>query len=230
MSRAEAGNRMHPWLSPLHAAFRLHGNAEDAAAMMAYMKDVAPFFGIKAVPRRELLAEHIAVHGAPPLDELPAIARAAFGYPEREMHHSAVDLLVKHARKLTPGHLPLVEELITTKSWWDTVDALAIRVAGVIMKRHPKEIAKWNKRWITSDDLWLNRTAILFQNRWKKDTDQALLFANIDRHAARPDFFMRKAIGWALRELGATDPEAVKRFVKTRKLSALSEREALRKL
>ena len=93
-----------------------------------------------------------------------------------------------------------------------------------------KEIARWNKRWVKSPDKWLNRTAILFQNRWKKDIDQALLFANIDRHAAHPDFFIRKAIGWALRELGATDPESVKRFVKARKLSPLSEREALRKL
>ncbi|MFZ1694047.1 MAG: DNA alkylation repair protein [Flavobacteriales bacterium] len=221
---------MHPWLAPLHDSFRRNRNAENAAAMEAYMKGIAPFFGIKAVPRRELLAEHIAMHGAPALDELPAIARAAFACPEREMHHTALDILMKHARKLTPDHLPLVEELITTKSWWDTVDALAIHVVGMILKRYPKEITEWNKRWITSKNLWLNRTAILFQNRWKEDTDQALLFANIDRHAAHPDFFMRKAIGWALRELGATDPTAVKRFVKLRKLSGLSEREALRKL
>lgn len=221
---------MHPWLAPLHAAFKRHRDADAAVAMTAYMKGIAPFFGIKAVPRRELLAEHIALHGPAPLEELPAIARDAFACPEREMHHTAVDLLVKHARKLGPEHLPLVEELITTKSWWDTVDALAIHVAGAILKRHPKEIAAWNRRWVTSRHMWLNRAAILFQNRWKGDTDRALLFANIDRHAAHPGFFMRKAIGWALRELGATDPGAVKRFVTSRRLAPLSEREALRKL
>lgn len=194
------------------------------------MKGIAPFFGIKAVPRRELLNEHIDAHGAPPQDELPVIARDAFSCPERELHHTAVDLLMKQAKKLGPEHLPLIEELITTKSWWDTVDALAIHVAGVILKRHPKEIAAWNERWINSDDLWLNRTAILFQNRWKDDTDRALLFTNIDRHCGRGEFFIRKAIGWALRELGATDPDAVRRYVKSRKLSPLSEREALRKL
>jgi 3-methyladenine DNA glycosylase AlkD len=101
---------------------------------------------------------------------------------------------------------------------------------GVILKKHPKEIAAWNRRWITSKDLWLNRTAILFQARWKEDTDRALLFANIDRHAAHPDFFIRKAIGWALRELSATDPHAVKAFVHSHQLSPLSGREALRKL
>lgn len=221
---------MHAWLVPLRDTFKRHGDREDAAVMESYMKGIAPFFGIKATPRRELLKEHIALYGPAAMDELPGIARAAFACPERELHQTAVDLLMKQARKLGPAHLPLVEELILTKSWWDTVDALAIHVAGVILKRHPKEIAAWNKRWINSDDLWLNRTAILFQNRWKEDTDQGLLFANIDRHAARKEFFIRKAIGWALRELSGTDPDAVRRFVATRDLSPLSEREALRKL
>jgi 3-methyladenine DNA glycosylase AlkD len=110
------------------------------------------------------------------------------------------------------------------------VDALAVHAVGVILKRHPKEIARWNKRWIGSEDLWLNRTAILFQNHWKGDTDRALLFANIDRLAERKEFFIRKAIGWALRELGATDPQAVRDFVRSRTLSPLSAREALRNL
>lgn len=221
---------MHPWLAPLHADFKRHADRDNAAAMHAYMKGIAPFFGIKATERRELLKEHIAEQGAPPLDELPAIARAAFACKEREMHHMAVDLLMKFAKKCNPDDLPLVEELVTTKSWWDTVDTLAVHVAGVILKRHPEEITKWNKRWINSEDLWLNRAAILFQNRWKEDTDRALLFANIDCHAAHKDFFIRKAIGWALRELSATDPKAVKDFVRSRKLSPLSEREALRKI
>ncbi|MBK8611932.1 MAG: DNA alkylation repair protein [Flavobacteriales bacterium] len=221
---------MHPWIAPLHATFKHHANAENAAAMSAYMKDRFPFFGIKAPQRRELVKDHSALYGAPALDELPAIARSAFALPQRELHQVAVDLLMKHAKKLGPADLPLVEELITTKSWWDSVDGLAIHVAGVILKKHPKEIAKWSKRWIGSSDMWLNRTAILFQARWKEDTDQALLFANIDRHVGHKDFFIRKAIGWSLRELGATDPEAVSAFVRSRKLSPLSEREAMKHL
>ncbi|MBK6368409.1 MAG: DNA alkylation repair protein [Flavobacteriales bacterium] len=78
--------------------------------------------------------------------------------------------------------------------------------------------------------MWLNRTAIIFQLQWKIETDQGLLFANIERHATHPDFFIRKAIGWALRSLGGTDPSAVLAFVRSRKLSPLSEREATRKL
>ena len=194
------------------------------------MKGIAPFFGLMTDKRRELVREHMAEHGAPDLDQLPEIARAAFACVEREMHYTAVDLLKKYAKKLGPEHLPLVEELITTKSWWDTVDILAIHVAGAILKAHPKEIPKWNKRWINSPHLWLNRTAILFQVAWKKDTHRELLFANILVHAAHKDFFIRKAIGWALRSLAETDPAAVKAFVRSHKLAPLSEREALRKI
>lgn len=221
---------VHPWLKPLGTLFKAHRSAEDATAMESYMKHIAPFFGIKAPDRRALLKVHMAEHGMPTPPELMAVARSAFAQPEREWHHTAVDLLMKQAKRLTPDDLPFLEELITTKSWWDTVDALAVHVVGAILKRHPEAIARWNERWITSPDLWLNRTAILFQNRWKADTDRALLFANITRHAAHRDFFIRKAIGWALRELAATDPGAVKAFVARQPLSALSRREALRKL
>lgn len=221
---------MHPWLAPLHATFKRNADAEQAVAMRAYMKDHFPFFGIMATERRELVKEHVGLHGAPAIDELPAIARSAFALPERELHQVAVDLLMKNAKKLGPEHLPLLEDVITTKSWWDSVDALAVHVVGVILRKHPKEIAKWNKRWISSEDLWLNRTAIIFQLQWRKDTDQGLLFANIERHASHKDFFIRKAIGWALRALAETDPVAVKAFVAAHALSPLSVREALRKL
>lgn len=221
---------MHSRLSPLHAAFKHHANPANAAAMRAYMKDRFPFFGIKAPERRALMKAHLEVHGMPPLEELPAVVRSAFAQPERELHYVAVDLLVRQAKKLGPEHLPLLEELITTQSWWDTVDALAVHGVGAVLKKHPTAIEEWNERWLDSDDLWLNRTAILFQNRWKEGTDQALLFANIDRHAGHKDFFIRKAIGWALREYGKTDPGAVLDFVHSRKLSPLSEREAVRNL
>jgi 3-methyladenine DNA glycosylase AlkD len=107
---------------------------------------------------------------------------------------------------------------------------LATNVVGVVLKRYPKEMPHWNERWVTSEDLWLIRTSILFQLKWRHDTDQALLFANIDRHAGHTDFFIRKAIGWALRHYGRTNPEAVHAYVAARKLSPLSVREALRRL
>ncbi|MCB0782613.1 MAG: DNA alkylation repair protein [Flavobacteriales bacterium] len=194
------------------------------------MKDIAPFFGLKTPLRRQLLKEHIATFGMPRVDELPDVVRSAYACEEREMHYVAMDLLVKVAKKLGPEHLPLLEELITTHSWWDTVDAYAANVVGVILKKHPQTIGDWNERWIRSSDMWLNRTAILFQLKWKQDTDEEMLFSNCAQHAAHSDFFIRKAIGWALRAYAETAPEAVQAFVATHTLSPLSKREALRKL
>jgi 3-methyladenine DNA glycosylase AlkD len=221
---------LHPWWESLVAQMRAQGVAKDAIAMEDYMKGIAPFLGIKTPARRALFKAHLADLGTPAMHELPAIVRSAFAQVEREWHYCAVDLVVKYARKLGPEHLPLLEELITTKSWWDTVDLLASNVVGVVLKRHPAAIASWNQRWIDSPDLWLNRTALLFQLRWKGGTDRDLLFDNASRHASHPDFFIRKAIGWALRAYSITDPRAVERFVAVTDLSALSKREALRLL
>jgi 3-methyladenine DNA glycosylase AlkD len=219
---------MHTYLAPLADPFRRAADPANAAAMERYMKDIAPFLGIKTPQRRALLKAHIDTHGLPPIAELPAICRSALAQPEREWHYCAVVLLVRLAKKLGPVHLPLIEELITTKSWWDTVDLLASNVVGVVLKRHSKEIARWNTRWIESPDLWLNRTAILFQLKWKGDTERELLFANIRRHAGHTDFFIRKAIGWALRELSRSDHRAVQAMLRVQPLSPLSRREALR--
>jgi 3-methyladenine DNA glycosylase AlkD len=219
---------LHPWWEPLRTEMSAHGRIQDAIAMQAYMKGIAPFLGIKTPARRALFKAHLALSGTPSMVELPAVVRAAFAQPEREWHYCAVDLLVKQARKLGPEHLPLLEELITAKSWWDTVDLLASNVVGVVLKRYPDAVARWNQRWVDSPDRWLNRTAILFQLKWKHDTEEALLFANVRQHAAHPDFFIRKAIGWALRAYSISAPLAVERFVAQQNLSPLSRHEALR--
>lgn len=221
---------MHPYLVPMYAELKAHRCAPNAAAVQAYMKDIAPFFGLLTKDRRSIMKAHLSEYGAPKLEDLPAIVRSAYTCKEREMHYVAMDLMVKYAKKLTPDHMPLLEELITTHSWWDTVDALAVNVVGVILRKHPRSIKEWNKRWVTSGNMWLNRTALLFQLKWKEDTDKELLFANIVRHADHKDFFIRKAIGWALRSYAETEPEAVKAFVASHELFPLSRREALRKL
>lgn len=223
---------MHPFLRPLAEQFASHADADEAAKMRAYLKGHFPFFGIKTPARRELMRAHLAEHGAPAVEELVAIARSAWAQPQREFHHVGVDLVQKAARKLGPEHLPWVEELVVTKSWWDTVDALAIHVAGPVLKRDARERKAWSKRWCNSTDLWLVRTSIIFQARYKQDTDTDLLFANITKHAAHPDFFIRKGIGWALRQHARTDPDAVRAFVGAHRdvLSPLSVREATKHL
>lgn len=225
-----SGAKLHPYWAPLAQPLAVAGNSTDAAAMQRYMKDVAPFFGLKTPQRRALQKAHMDRYGLPEVVELTAICRSAFAQQEREWHYCAVDLLQRMAKKLGAEQLPQVEELITTKSWWDTVDLLASNVAGVILQRHRAEVPAWSERWNHSDDRWLVRTAILFQLKWKAGTDQALLFDLVRNHANHPDFFIRKGIGWALRSYAYTDPEAVRRFVAHTALSPLSRREALKHL
>lgn len=163
-----------------------------------------PYFGIKTPERRALMKEHMGIYGVPALNDLPAIVRKAFAYPEREMHQVGVDLLISFGRLGWPttclcgrGHHH--EELVGQRGYTRSACGRGDPEA------QPEEIPKWNRRWIESGNMWLNRTAIIFQLQWKIETDQGLLFANIERHATHPDFFIRKAIGWALRSLGRTD-------------------------
>ena len=141
------------------------------------------------------------------------------------------DALRKHVKLLDAGHLAPLEELITTKSWWDTVDSLAAHTVGPLIAANP-ELAPVMDDWIVDDDIWLARTAIIYQLSYKERTDADRLFRYADQRAADTEFFIRKAIGWALRQYGRVDPDAVRAFVASREetLSGLTKREALKRL
>ncbi len=221
---------LHPYWVPLVEVFRSEGDPAIAIAQKAYMKDLFPFHGLKMPMRRQLVRDFLVEHGQPPSGEFETIVRNAWDQPEREMQYTAMELLAKVAKKAGPELLLLAEDLVLAKSWWDTVDFIAAHIVGTLLKRHPKEIAKWNKRWMGSGELWAQRTALLFQLKWGADTDQALLFANCTKLAGHKDFFIRKAIGWTLREYGKSEPDAVRHFVGTQTFSPLTVREALKHL
>lgn len=210
----------------LSAAFALHADPERAEAMAAYMKDRFSFFGIPAPARRAVQREVLGDWKAPEADELAAFARACWTHDERELQYAAVDVLVRHVGRLGPDVLDLCAELITTTSWWDTVDILAARVVGPHAERPVME------RWLVSGDLWLERAAILHQLGFAERTDEELLFRACLAHADSTEFFHRKAIGWALRQYGRVAPDAVRSFVADHRdeLSGLSTREALKHL
>ncbi len=203
--------------------YRAHADPALAAPMRAYMRDQFAFFGIQRKTRDEL--DRSLTGDADPA----TLALACWKRPERELQYFAMKYLRKHVKELDASFLAVVEQLITAKSWWDTVDDLAAHVVGGLVARHP-ELAREMDRWARSDNLWLARAAILHQLRYKDRTDAARLFRYCRAHASDKDFFMRKAIGWALRVYSATDPDAVRAFVETTKLSPLSTKEALRKL
>jgi 3-methyladenine DNA glycosylase AlkD len=220
---------------------------ERAAAMRAYMRELFPYLGI-ATPARRALSRQVLAGLAPP-DEagLTRVALACWALPEREYQYFACDYLRSHAGVLTPAAMPVLRRLITTKSWWDTVDELASDVVGAVVARHP-ELLPTMDEWVAGTDpsvgspsasprssalseLWPARVAVLHQLRYKTATDTDRLFRYCTVLAGHRDFFIRKAIGWSLREFAKTDPGAVRDFVAaTPELSGLSAREALKNI
>jgi 3-methyladenine DNA glycosylase AlkD len=212
-----------------HAAFHAAAEPENAAAMSKYMRGQFPFLGIKSPARRVLQRELLATVGPPASeDDLAELSRHLWEPPEREFQYAACDILSRYAKLLGPGFLAPARTLITAKSWWDTVDALAAAVVSGIVLRNPECVATMD-RWVESENLWLRRTALIHQLRFKERTDTERLFRYCLARAGETDFFIRKAIGWALRQYSWTDPDAVAAFVAAHEaeLSGLSRREAL---
>ncbi|MFI6939018.1 DNA alkylation repair protein [Streptomyces sp. NPDC050418] len=210
-------------------AYAKSADPVKAERMAAYMKEVVPFLGIPSGERRAL--SKAVLDGLPRPDETDcaAVALRAWALPEREYHYFAVDYLRRYVRQCSSGFLPVARHLVTTVSWWDTVDALAAHVVGGLVAADP-ELKRGMDAWIEDDDLWVARTALLHQLRYKDATDTERLFGYCLRRAGHPDFFLRKAIGWCLREYAKTDAGAVRDFVlhNEERLAPLSVREALK--
>jgi 3-methyladenine DNA glycosylase AlkD len=195
------------------------------------MKHHFSFIGIPTPIRRKLI-KTVEVSAAQQCSEadLLTLTQALWQQPEREFHYCAIELLIRAQAKLSLAALPVIEQLICTQSWWDSVDTLASKVVGDLARREPALIAQLDQ-WQTSPQLWLRRTAIIYQLGWKADTDVARLFQACRANRADTDFFIRKAIGWALRQYARTAPQAVIEFVAQTThppLSPLSQREALK--
>jgi 3-methyladenine DNA glycosylase AlkD len=230
---------MSPMTTPLAATVldrlvEVYGGAaepERAGAMRAYMRDQFPFLGIATPRRRALSREVLAGQPRPAEEDLRAAALGCWALPEREYQYFAVDWLSRHASVCTPGFLDTARTLVTERSWWDTVDALASHVVGTVVAAHPATASTMDS-WAADDNLWLVRTALLHQLAYKRRTDAERLFTYCLAQAGHRDFFVRKAIGWALREYARTEPDAVREFVTRHRarLSPLSVREALRNL
>ena len=212
----------------------VYGAAHDparAAAMSAYMRDQFAFLGLPAPAQKALARDVLAGLPRPTEADLGAVALACWELPEREYQYFACGLLRRHARACSAGFLGTAARLITTKPWWDTVDALAAHLVGPLVAGHPALVRSMDA-WIRGDDLWLLRGALLHQLTYRERTDAVRLFDYCTRAAHNRDFFIRKAIGWALREYARSDPAAVRAYVQAHRatLAPLSVREALRNI
>lgn len=219
------------WVDATVDALTPLAGSADAEAMAAYMKDIAPFLGIKTPERRA--AQRAAWHPLPPLtvEDVGIAAQELWSLPEREFHYAACELVGRHVTALPPTFLldPL-QTLITTKAWWDTVDLMETNAVVPLVTRHPELVdVMW--AWLDSGDRWLVRTAIQHQRGRKAETDVARLYAMCDRVATEREFFVAKAVGWALRDACRWDRSGVADFVARHPdLSPVAMREATRGL
>ena len=218
-------------LERLTAAYGSAGDPERAVVQRAYMKDVAPFLGLTTPARRALSRTVLAGLPRPGEADCAAVALRCWELPGREYQYFAVDYLRRHVRHCSSGLLPVARHLVTAVPWWDTVDLLAAHVVGALVGAD-RGLAADMDEWIGDDDMWLARTALLHQLRYREHTDTARLFDHCLRQSGHPDFFIRKAIGWCLREYAKTDPDAVRSFLAREqgRFAPLSVREALKNI
>jgi 3-methyladenine DNA glycosylase AlkD len=225
---------VHPITARLRADLAAHADAAAAVDMQRYMKSAMPFRGVAKPARERLLRAAVADH---PLADTAALEAAVGelwdGAEFREERYLALSLAGhrRHARWVGPSWVPLLRHWIVTGAWWDFTDEIAGRRVGPLMRAHPDTLRPVVRAWITDPDRWLRRTSVICQLGSGAATDTALLTEAIEANLADPDFFLRKGIGWALRQHARTDPEWVRAFVAGHPgLSPLSRREALRHL
>jgi 3-methyladenine DNA glycosylase AlkD len=219
---------MTAYTDALISLYQAHANPANAAPMKAYMRGQFDYLGIKTPERRMLFKEFLAAHGLPDLDDLAQILLELWDLPEREFQYSAIGLLEKFEKKLPPAFIDTLETLLVTKSWWDTVDSLAAGPVGSHFLRFPETREKTLTKWRYSDNFWLRRTCILHQLNYKDKTDFVLMKDIIRENLGSKEFFINKAIGWALRQYSRVDEEGVRQFVAKAPLAPLSAREALK--
>lgn len=211
------------------------GDPSRAPAMQEYMKSELPYYGVRLPDVRRICRPIFAAH---PIESAGAfddtVERLFVGATHREERYAAIDLAKHRLYRMhqTPDRIPLYRRLVITGGWWDTVDELASNMIGPILAAYPTEVRPIVLGWATDQNLWLRRTAIIAQLGLKRSTDLTLLTQAIDANAGDTDFFIRKAIGWALRQYARTDPTWVHTFVDAREdqLSGLSKREARKHL
>ena len=222
----------HPLARAVCAALKQAADPAKARPMQAYMKSAMPFRGVSGPEQKRMWRALFSSRPLASFDEWQRVALELWrGAAFREERYAALGLtdLRRYAEYRTFAAIPMFEEMIVTGAWWDFVDAVATHQLQDVLRVDPRRMKPLMRRWAKSSDMWKRRAAILCQIRSKRETDLALLYACIEPNLAHRDFFIRKAIGWALREYSKTDGAAVAAFVEANssRLSPLTRREAL---
>lgn len=216
------------YLNPLIRDFESAANPEKAKWMKDYLKGKFDFYGINTKERRGIQSAFFKKNGYPEKGKIFDIVLFLWNLPQREYQYLALELFQKHTKSISESDINKIEQLIVNKSWWDSVDGIAAWICGAYFNLYPQQITPITSKWMKSGNMWLQRSVLLFQLKYKADTNTVFLAKWIMELADHKDFFIRKAIGWILREYSKTNPEWVKAFVSNNELSGLSQREALK--
>lgn len=217
------------WLARIETGLTAQANPVRAASMQAYLRHQFPFLGIAAPVRRAVINQ------LGPLDLNPAelleLSERLWTKPEREYCYTAIDLLKTYRSGLSLVNKDVIQQRLQDRAWWDSVDGLTGLIGALVRQERPAG-NRWMDDWLSAPDFWLRRSAMIHQLGFRQHTDDARLFDYARQLAPEPEFFIRKAIGWALRDRARTAPEAVLDFVAQQgsRLSALSRREACKRL
>jgi 3-methyladenine DNA glycosylase AlkD len=205
-------------------------NETEAPKMKRYMKDHFPYLGVKSPIRKEVQSAWIKNLKGSHINRWD-IVYLLWEKDAREYQYIAMDYLNRMPKKYyqKEDH-KMLEELLTTKSWWDSVDTLASNCVGTYFQLFPEQIEPIITRWRNSNNMWLNRTCLIFQLKYKNDVDFELLKGLIRQYKDVKEFFIQKAIGWSLRQYSKFNPDVVRAFVDDIKLEGLARREALKYL
>ncbi|HIP48736.1 MAG TPA: DNA alkylation repair protein [Lutibacter sp.] len=218
------------YIQELQKTFQENSNPERAIQQAKYMKDKFAFYGLTSPERRKLQAPFLVIEYLPEKEDAFAIVKELWQKPQRELHYFAQELTHKYHKQVTITDIELYEYLITNNSWWDTVDFIAANLVGNYFKQFPNQREIVIKKWMGSGNMWLQRTCLIFQLKYKQETDTIILSNCINQLLGSKEFFINKAIGWVLREYSKTNARWVADFVENHnnQLANLSKREALR--
>ena len=219
---------MTTFINTLEIELEKNSNPRIALEQKAYMRNQFAYYGIKATERREIQKPFFIKEFLPKKDKLDQIIIALWEKPQRDYQYFSQELAFKYVKQLAEKDIELYEYMVTHKSWWDTIDFIAAKLIGEYFKKFPEQRDAYVKKWISSNNIWLQRSALLFQLKYKENLDTALLSSIINSLLGSKEFFINKAIGWILREYSKTNPTWVKDFAKKTALSSLSKKEALR--
>ena len=208
--------------------FESHRDDQNAEAMAKYMKNHFEFIGIKKPIRAELQKPFMAELMRCTWEEQLYFAKELWAMEHREYQYFSMELLFKVKKNWNESHLAFFEQMIIEKSWWDSVDTIATKLIGTYLSNKQGLAKQMMKSYSTDPNMWKRRTSIIFQLNYKTKTDLPLLFSNILNNLHDKQFFIQKAIGWALRQYTRTDANTVRTFVEKHKVEGLAKREALR--